>query len=208
METATAEPEVDEATEQQQEEATDSTPAAPTASELEHEWTLEIRAAQEKCDKLDLVRAAAESDAKRAKKNHEAAVDSLQELIRRGPSAQLPLDFKDKSQPEQTDEEKRHAYLMTRPIIDALDLTDKQEEKLADAGVKTVGDFEKLRAGEMPDYPGGLKDLPRVGEATIDKWEDELMNWLEAESYELEGDDSTFADEVADEFARKGLLAQ
>lgn len=160
----------------------EATQTEPTASTLEHEFIAEMRAAQEHCDQLDLIRSAAEASAKRAKKNHEAAVDALQELIRRGPSAQLPLDFKDSAQPEQTDQEKHHAYLMSCPIIDAIDLTDKQEEKLADAGVKTVGDFEKLRAGQMKDYPRGLLDLSRVGEATIDKWEEELLQWFDDNS--------------------------
>ena len=63
-------------------------------------------------------------------------------------------------------------------IEDAIELTEKQLEKLVDAGVSTVDQFENLRAGQNPDYPRGLIDLPGVGETLITKWEDAIIDWM------------------------------
>lgn len=64
------------------------------------------------------------------------------------------------------------------PIGEAISLTEKQVETLSEAGVVTVEDFENLRAGSHKDYPGGLRDLPRIGDATVDKWETEIVGWM------------------------------
>lgn len=199
---AVAEPEATEA-EAVQTERSDTQKDAPAISQLEREWIDELQAAQRHADKLDFVRQNAESEAKRAKKNHEAAVDALQEIIRRGPSSQLPLDFKDGAQPDQTDEERYHAKLMAAPITEALKLTDKQIEKLEAAGVETVGDFENLRAGKHPDYPGGLMDLPRVGQTTVDNWEDEILEWFDQKQMERDGEQ-----ELAEHDAAEPLVHQ
>jgi hypothetical protein len=119
----------------------------------------------------------AQYDLKDAKKEYEGAVLHLRRLISRDPlyvppvqaDPQLELDF----------DAAYDARLQT-PICDAIELSEKQWEKLEAAGVKTVGDFEKLRGGQMPDYPGGLSDLDRVGQATIDKWEDQIVEFLKA----------------------------
>ena len=206
---AVAEPEVAEA-EAVQSEQSDTQKDTSAISQIERQWIDELQAAQRHADKLDFVRQNAESEAKRAKKNHEAAVDALQEIIRRGPSSQLPLDFKDGA-PEQTDEDRYHAKLLLTPITEALQLTAKQLEKLEEAGVKTVGDFESLRAGKLKDYPGGLSDLPRVGETTIDKWEDEILEWFDAKQTERDNsedaeEDTTLADGVEAKFRSAGLM--
>lgn len=74
------------------------------------------------------------------------------------------------------------------PISDVLELTDKQFEKLEDAGVRTVGQFEHLRSGQKPDYPDGLRSLKGVGEKTVDAWEDQMVEWLSDNARECSTD--------------------
>lgn len=118
----------------------------------------------------------AQYDLKDAKKQYEGAVLHLRRLISRDPlyvpqvqaaDPQMELDF----------DAAYDARLQT-PIGEAIELTPKQAEKLEAAGVKTVGDFEQLRGGQMKDFPNGLSDLDRVGQATIDKWEDQIVEFL------------------------------
>lgn len=110
-----------------------------------------------------------------AKKQFDGAVSQLRTLIGRDPlyvppavaDPQLKLDF-----------EAAYDERLKAPISEAIQLTEKQIEKLIEAGVKTVGEFEKLRGGQMKDYPNGLADLERVGQSTIDKWEQQILEWL------------------------------
>lgn len=119
---------------------------------------------------------------KEAKKMFDGAVAALRNTIHRDPlyvppvveDPQLKLEF-----------EQGYDKRLDAAIEEALELTQKQIEKLDEAGVKTVGDFEKLRGGQMKDYPGGLSDLPRVGQATIDKWEDEIVEFLKVSALPL-----------------------
>jgi hypothetical protein len=105
-------------------------------------------------------------------------VEVLRQLIRRGPDSQLPLPFAEESEQEPDDAWKQV------PIADVLELTDKQAEKLQEAGIKTVGDFELLRAGE------GITSLKGVGQATADAWENNMLDWLAVNSRPVEGDHS------------------
>lgn len=69
-------------------------------------------------------------------------------------------------------------------IGSVLELTDKQAEKLEEAGINTVGQFEHLRTGQMDGYPDGLRSLKGVGQKTVDAWEDQMVEWLSVHSRE------------------------
>jgi len=72
------------------------------------------------------------------------------------------------------------------PITEALKLTAKQREKLEEIGIKTVGQFEFLRAGNDPCYPDGLRSVRGFGAATVDAFENDIVNWLAANAREKE----------------------
>jgi hypothetical protein len=63
-------------------------------------------------------------------------------------------------------------------IGDAITLTKKQAETLESHGIRTVGQFEDVRSGQLRDYPNGLASLKGVGGVTITKWEDDIINWM------------------------------
>ncbi len=129
----------------------------------------------------------AAKDAKAAKKAWEVKVEILRSLVRNGPSKQPSLPGMDAptedpfAEPAPEGEEdldtpaEDYSEWQALPITDAIKLTEKQREKLEAAGVKTIKDFEFLRSGQNPAYPDGLLSLDRVGEATIDKWEEEIV---------------------------------
>ena len=105
-----------------------------------------------------------------SKKHFESLQKRLNQLIANGPQGLLPLEEQETVPVEAWEEV---------PIGDVLtELTDSQKEKLEEAGAQTVGEFEKLRAGKNKDYPRGLLDLPRVGEALVTKWENQMIEWL------------------------------
>lgn len=70
------------------------------------------------------------------------------------------------------------------PITEALKLTTKQREKLEEIGIKTVGQFEFLRAGNDPVYPDGLRSVRGFGAATVYAFENDIVNWLAANARE------------------------
>lgn len=139
-------------------------------SQLRDKHLSKIKKAEDECDMLESVYRDAQTAAKEAKQAYEAAVLGLRSIIRKGPNPQLDLPLTAES--EDTDESWKDI-----PITTAMRLTKSQAEKLADAGVRTVYEFEQLRAGSLRDYPGGLSDLPRVGQATIDDWEDQIVEF-------------------------------
>jgi len=59
-------------------------------------------------------------------------------------------------------------------------------EKLEEIGIKTVGQFEFLRAGNDPCYPDGLRSVKGFGAATVDAFENDIVNWLAANAREKE----------------------
>ena len=115
-----------------------------------------------------------------AKKQHELLQSRLNRLIADGanPQGELPFESEEDSAEDWKDV----------PISDVLELTDKQFEKLEDAGVRTVGQFEHLRSGQKPDYPDGLRSLKGVGEKTVDAWEDQMVEWLSDNARECSTD--------------------
>lgn len=158
--------------------------------DLERQHYDEIRRLETVCDRLETKYEVDKANAAASKKQWEKAVQKLRTCIRRGPNPQAELPFVEDWR--------------TKPIGEAVELTDKQAELLDSAGVATVEDFENLRAGKHKDYPGGLIDLPRVGQATIDKWESQIVDWMTANAQEADppdpaGDDDDEEDDDEDE---------
>lgn len=144
-------------------------------TDLEREHYEDIQYQEQECAKLEDAFEVDKATASASKKRWEESVAKLRSLIRRGPDDQKKLDFPDDWR--------------ATAIGEAITLTDSQAEKLTEAGVSTVEEFENLRAGQNKDYPNGLSDLPRVGEATITKWEDEIVDWMSQNSVTDEDQD-------------------
>lgn len=126
----------------------------------------------------------ANAKAKVAKKNLESLQTELSDLITEGPqrpSPQKELPFDQEQQPEA----EKFDWEST-PITDALKMTPKQQEKLDSIGIKTVGQFEFLRAGRDSRYPDGLRSIKGFGPATVDAFENDIVNWLAANAREKE----------------------
>ena len=121
----------------------------------------------------------AKSKAKSAKEHLESLQAELSNLISEGPK---------KPDPQQElpfGEFEADAWKRV-DLKEVLSLTEKQIEKLDAAGAMTVGEFERLRAGQNPDYPNGLLSVKGFGQATIDKFEEEVLNWLAINAREPE----------------------
>ena len=157
-------------------EAIEETPEPPSLSALEHEHYQQIQEAEQQAFEAEEEFEDANTVAKMLKKRWESRVEVLRQLIRRGPDSQLPLPFG-----EDSDAEPEEAWKQV-PILDVLQLTDKQAEKLVDAGINTVGDFELLRAGD------GTTSLKGIGQATADAWEENMLDWLAVNSRPDEDD--------------------
>lgn len=113
----------------------------------------------------------AKLEANAAKKRYEQLQGKLNSLISQGANPQMELKF-----PADPKEAPKEAWKDV-PIGEVLQMTDKQAEKLEAAGIKTVGQFEHLRSGQMDGYPDGLRSVKGVGEKTVDAWEDQMSDW-------------------------------
>lgn len=120
----------------------------------------------------------AKSEASAAKRRWEQLQAKLTSLIAQGANPQPELPFPEETAP--TEEWKSVA------IESVLELTEKQAEKLEEAGIKTVGQFEHLRSGQMDGYPDGLRSLKGVGQKTVDVWEEQIVEWLSANAREAQ----------------------
>lgn len=80
------------------------------------------------------------------------------------------------------------------PIGEAVKLTDKQIEKLAEADITTVGDLEDVRAGKNRDYQE-LTDIPGVGKALAEKLEEAVMDFVAQASMESNDQDEEDEDD-------------
>lgn len=128
----------------------------------------------------------AKGEAKARKEELECLSLELSNLIADGPQKPDPqkeLPFSDSS------ESGDHPNWELTPITEALKLTAKQREKLEEIGIKTVGQFEFLRAGRDPLYPDGLRSVKGFGAATVDAFENDIVEWLSANAREVEGDE-------------------
>jgi len=126
----------------------------------------------------------AKGEAKAKKEELECLSLELSNLIADGPQKpdpqkELPFDAAESGDIRNWD---------LTPITEALKLTAKQREKLEEIGIKTVGQFEFLRAGRDPIYPDGLRSIKGFGAATVDAMENDIVEWLAANAREVEGD--------------------
>jgi hypothetical protein len=143
-------------------ETTDETKEM-TELEYEHYETIKERNAE--VARLLLEWTQLKGDASEAKKEYDQAVSELSYLISRGPEKQQKLPFVDSTDGES---------LAWRDIMveESLGLTAKILEKLEDAGVRTIGELEDLRAG------AGLTSIGGIGQTTADKIEEQVLEWL------------------------------
>lgn len=136
-----------------------------------------IALAEDECNEAESLYLDAKKAADKAKKSFENKVEVMRELIRSGPKKPNPQMLLPGLDGEQAPEEPDDSYL-DESIFTVLELTDKQKEKIEGAGIKTVRDFEKLRSGQLIDYPRGLRSIRGVGESTADKWEDDVLAFI------------------------------
>lgn len=158
---------------------------APTTAELKERWVNEIIKAQKEADRLGSIHSEADADARSAKKDHQAAVNRLQGLIRRGPSMQLELDLKPVESPangqpaanqEQIDADWRKRMENTL-CKEVLPLSEKQTAKLIEIGCPNLWKFEELRAGKIDGYPKGLRSISGWGDVMVTKLENAMEVW-------------------------------
>ena len=159
-------------------------PDGKELSEFEREHYEQIKQLEVEALESEGIYLDAKSEAKATKEVWERQVDRLRSLIRSGPDTQKTLPFGDDVEPS------ADAWKET-PIADVIELTAKQVEKLTAAGVENAGQFEELRSGLQKDYPDGLLSLNGVGAATIDKWEEQVIEWLYQNVREDEPADDT-----------------
>ena len=118
-------------------------------------------------------------EANHAKKHYELLQNKLNSLIAQGPNPQRELPFADPDGPAP------EAWKDV-PISEAIQMSEKQAEKLEAAGIKTVGQFEHLRSGQMEGFPDGLRSVKGVGEKTVDEWENQILDWMSVNAREVE----------------------
>jgi len=117
------------------------------------------------------------ADASAKKKFVDELGKRLSYLIARGPEFQQKLPFASSEKPVQAEAESPPApqpdnSWRNAPVAEALSLTAKQLERLEEAGVRTIGQLEDLRGGD------GLGSIRGFGQATVDKIEDQVLEWL------------------------------
>jgi len=164
-------------------------PDEPAMSQLELEHYHEIIRLNKEVKLKQYKYDAAKAEAKFCKEDLDCAAMELSTLIADGPQKPDPQ----KELPFSGDESGDFRNWDLVPITEALKLTAKQREKLEEIGIKTVGQFEFLRAGNDPCYPDGLRSVRGFGAATVDAFENDIVNWLAANAREKdaqEGGDS------------------
>lgn len=126
-----------------------------------------------------------------AKKTVDEISKRLSYLIARGPEKQHKLPFEDSTKGE---------VLKWREasVAESLGLTTSILEKLGSAGVTTIGELEDLRAGS------GLRSIKGIGQATVDKIEAQVLEWLDENRDKLgevvtESEDETEDDDDSDD---------
>jgi len=114
-------------------------------------------------------------EAAEAKKIYDGAIAQLTDLIAAGPDRQRRLfnPFGEEDNDEEPAEAPTNDAWRTIPVEDALDLSDKQFERLHGEGIHNVGQLEDFRA-----HPG-LHTITGVGPAMTQKIEDQILEWLD-----------------------------
>jgi len=169
---------------------TSEQPSEVALSEAEHEHYLAIIEANREVKAKQYAYDIANSEAKACKKELELASLELSNLIAEGPAKpspqkELPFDQEQQAEAEPQPEVAKFDW-ESAPLTDALKMTPKQQEKLDSIGIKTVGQFEFLRAGRDSMYPDGLRSIKGFGPATVDAFENDIVNWLAANAREKE----------------------
>lgn len=157
-------------------------------NEAEYDHYIEIVSANEWVADATSAHESAKRRAKCAKEDLDEASQSLSALISRGPKIpKLPDPQKELpfAETAETEAESKIDWQFT-PIGEALKLTAKQAEALDGAGIKTVGRFEHVRAGQDPDYPRGLRSIKGFGEKAVEAFENDIVNWLSMNAREPE----------------------
>jgi hypothetical protein len=153
-----------------------------TLADRERKHYQEIQELGAECEKLEADFKDKKATASAAKSAWESAVSVLQATIRRGPSPQLPLPFREAPEYLQTD------------ILEAFpDLTARQVGLLEDSGILTVGELEDLRAG------AGLRSIKGIGEAKADQLEDMLLDFISRKQREAAAATDADVDDQDDE---------
>ena len=159
-------------------------PDVPAMSQLELEHYHEIIRLNKEVKLKQYKYDAAKAEAKFCKEDLDCAAMELSTLIADGPQKPDPQ----KELPFAATESGDKPNWELTPITDALKMTAKQREKLEEIGIKTVGQFEFLRAGRDPIYPDGLRSIKGFGAATVDAFENDIVNWLGVNAREPETD--------------------
>jgi len=157
-------------------------PDVPAMSQLELEHYHEIIRLNKEVKLKQYKYDAAKAEAKFCKEDLDCAAMELSTLIADGPQKPDPQ----KELPFAATESGDKPNWELTPITDALKMTAKQREKLEEIGIKTVGQFEFLRAGNDPCYPDGLRSVKGFGAATVDAFENDIVNWLQVNAREKE----------------------
>jgi len=149
--------------------ATDTVPAV--ISDLEREHYEAIIELNEEFIRGNNKYLCLKEESSTAKKRVDAVAHELSMLIAHGPDNQRKLPFLQRNGYDQAEEADTLGW-REQSIAGSLGLTAKILEKLEDAGVTTIGELEDLRAG------AGLRSVGGIGEATADKIEAQVLEWL------------------------------
>jgi len=158
--------------------------SAAQQRELEHLHT--IQKMNERVVYLANVYETVKAESSLAKKQLDEAASALSLCISQGPpkpDPQKTLPFDDEGNPVDASTPAPNVATPAEDawksvkIGEAITLTPKQADILEQHGIRTVGQFEEVRSGQLRDYPNGLASLKGVGGVTITKWEDEIVNW-------------------------------
>ena len=156
--------------------------------EAEHEHLDEIRKLNAKVREYRSEYEDAAAEAKSRKKSLEAAQDQLSDLIARGPET-MPLFDGPKPAAKPGPKPKKAAApdeVWRADIIPDLDLAPSIVEKLAEAGLHTIGDLADWSAGGRL-----LQDIDGIGEAAAVKIDDAMTKYWSARSTTSVVDDET-----------------
>jgi len=160
-------------------EGTTDTTSSVVTRELEH--YNEIKELNAELCRARIVHAEKKESASEAKKRCDTLAEELEDMIAHGPDMQAKLAFGDD---EATEPKATQAMLAWRDVqvADALSLPVGQYDKLEDLGICTMGQLEDLRGGD------GLASIKGFGQATVDRIEDKIIEWLSDNRYILDGE--------------------
>lgn len=153
--------------------------AAPTEDEIDKVRMQRIKQQEAHVRELEVAYKTKQEESKSAREELSDAIFQLRRLIRGEVEEQPELDFGDDGEPS---DESWDALLSATKLIDAITLTKPQRKKFEDLGVITVKHFEQLRAAELPGISGSLAQ--HFSEATADKLEDDVLDWMDRKRIE------------------------